>query len=287
MEDGAELCLAGLLKVLSICTTQHMCGVVWCGVVWCGVVWCGVVWCGVVWCGVVWCGVVWCGVVWCGVVWCGVVWCGVVWCGVVWCGVVWCGAMIMQMHIFPIGEECIRAATSAEDREGYWDKTAGHERKSLMTTSTTTVTTTVTNKTATKKTMLTVISSYQRMCKTPSCTLSDMIHWPVSQLSKSKLKSGRPQSLSSLAPLSSELLSYSCLSVVQLGCLRLQLLQQLHGAAHVTPEILQQPSLQINTKTVCNVNIHLRTCVSLHICVNIYNMDIYVRTHTQTHVHTT
>ena len=169
----------------------------------------------------------------------------------------------MQMHIFPImvEEECVRAATSAEDREGYLDKTAGHERKSLMTTSTTTVVTTVTNKTAIKKTMLTVINSDQSMCKTPSCTLSNMIHWPVSQLSKSKLKSGRPQSLSSLAPLSSELLSYSCLSVVQLGCLRLQLLQQLHGAAHVTPEILQQPSLQISTKSVCNVNMCLSTCV--------------------------
>ena len=156
-----------------------------------------------------------------------------------------------------------------------------------MTTSTTTVMTTVTVKTAIKKTMLTVTSLYQSTCKTRSCTLSDMIHSLVSQLSKSKLKSGRPHSLSSLAPLSSELLRYSCLSMVQLGCLRLQLLQQLHGAAHVTPEILQQASLQINTKAVCNVNMYLSICVCLHMCVNKYNKDIYLHTHTQTHVHTT
>jgi len=109
----------------------------------------------------------------------------------------------------------------------------------------TTVVTTVTVKPAITKAVLKVASLYQSTCETPSWTLSDMIHSPVSQLSESKLKSGPPQSLSCLAPLSSELLSYGCLSVVQLGCLRLQLLQQLHGAAHVTPEIIQQASLQM------------------------------------------
>ncbi len=111
----------------------------------------------------------------------------------------------------------------------------------------------------------TTTSTHQTTSKTWSCTLSNTIHSPVSQVSKSKLKSGPPQSLSSLASLSSELLSYGCLSLVQLGCLRLQLLQQLHGTAHVAPEIVQQASLQIQIQTQIhvNMNIYLNICIHM------------------------
>ncbi len=112
--------------------------------------------------------------------------------------------------------------------------------------------------------VVTATSTHQTTCETTCCTLSHMVHSPVSQLSESKLKSGPPQSLSSLAPLSFELLSYGCLSVVQLGCLRLQLLQQLHGTAHVAPEIIQQASLQIYIQSLLtDMNILCDMCIHM------------------------